>query len=280
MQWARGVTVAAIVMLAAGTPLAGQAAGSSSYRLGPGDQVSVNVREDEGLNVTRRISEEGTITLPLVGDMAVGGLTLRQAGARLEQVLEQSYLQQATAEILVLEFRSQPIVVIGAVNQPGTHYLDGRWTLLDAINAAGGLTPSHQSVASIRRRSSNGLADQLELDLSGLVNRRDLQSNVTVLANDVISIPAAQDITVYFLGESSTQGAITLLASERATLLTAIAKAGGLTERASPKLVIRRARGGGEPIEIPANFRRILSGADPDIPLEHGDLIVVKEAFL
>jgi len=170
--------------------------------------------------------------------------------------------------------------VLGAVREPGTVYLDGRWVLSRAIAAAGGLADTHDGVALISRRSSNGLTDQLQVSLAGLIQGNDPSSDVPIVANDVIRVPGAEEITVYFLGEISSQGSINFEAGERATLMTAIARAGGLGDRAKSKLVIRRNREGQSPLEIVANFKKILAGTDPDVPLEDGDFILVKEAFL
>jgi polysaccharide export outer membrane protein len=139
---------------------------------------------------------------------------------------------------------------------------------------------ANQGKVRVRRTAANGLTDEIEIDLAALLGRGDRSLDVPLLANDAVTVPVASDITVYFLGESTSQGAVTLKGTERATLLTAIARAGGLTDRAASKLVIRRNRPSGDPIEIVANFRRILAGNDPDVELEDGDLIIVKEAFL
>jgi polysaccharide export outer membrane protein len=260
--------------------LAGQTDPGVGYRLGPNDEIAVQVLEDQSLDGPRRVSSSGTVVLPLVGEIPVQGKTANEVAALIEATLERSYLQQATVGVLVTEHRSQPVSVTGAVGQPGNVYLDGPWRLSRVIAAAGGLAAANQGTARIRRTAANGLSDEVEIDLRALLDRDDTSLDVPVLAHDAITVPVAADITVYFLGEISSQGAVTIKGTERATLLTAIARAGGLTDRAASKLVIRRNRMEDQPIEIEANFRRILAGNDPDIELQDGDLIVVKEAFL
>lgn len=274
------LAVAVVGALAASRPAPAQGDPSPAYRLGPNDEIAVQVLEDQSLDVRRRVSSAGAVVLPLVGELAVAGKTANEVAALLEATLERQYLQQATVGVQVTEHRSQPVSVNGAVGQPGNVYLDGPWRLSHALAAAGGLAAANQGKARIRRTAANGLADELEIDLGALLERGDSSLDIPILAHDVITVPVAADITVYFLGESSSQGAVTLKGTERATLLTAIARAGGLTDRAASKLVIRRHRGTDAPLEITANFRRILAGNDPDIELEDGDLIIVKEAFL
>jgi polysaccharide biosynthesis/export protein len=275
--------VAALALACALTPtapLTAQTGGGVAYRLGPDDEIAVQVLEDAGLATRRRVAASGTVVLPLVGEIAVGGLTAEEAAQRIKEALERQYLQQATVEVQITEHRSQPVSITGAVGQPGNIYLDGPSRLSQAIAAAGGLAAANQGRVLIRRTAANGLTDELEVDLAALMERGDRSVDVPILAHDAITIPVAADITVYFLGEISSQGAVTIKGTERATLLTAIARAGGLTDRAASKVTIRRNRGGEQPLEIVANFRRILAGSDPDIELEDGDLIVVKEAFL
>ncbi len=269
-----------MVFLALAAPLAGQVGTDPAYRIGPNDTLSIEVLEDEGLNVQRRVSGAGRVSLPLVGELEADGRTAEEVRAQIEAILEKDFLRQASVSVTVVEARSQPISITGAVRSPGTVYLSGRWTLSQAIAAAGGIDEANRGIAEIRRQARNGLADRLEVDLYGLLGGGDRSLDVPIFARDTIHVPIARDITVYFLGQISSQGAVTLKGTERSTLLTAIARAGGLTDRASSRLVIRRNRSGADPVEIEAHFRRILAGTDPDIELEDGDLIVVKEAFL
>jgi polysaccharide export outer membrane protein len=261
-------------------PLVAQPGAAPAYRLGPNDEISVRVLEDQSFDVRRRLSASGTVMLPLVGEVDLAGRTAEEAAAQLKTALERQFLQQATVEVLITEHRSQPVTVTGAVGQPGSVYLQGPMRLSQVLATAGGVAPANQGRAVVRRTAANGLTDELEIDLAALVQRGDRAVDIPIQAHDAITVPMAHDITVYFLGEASSQGAVTIKGTERATLLTAIARAGGLTDRAASKLVIRRNRGTGEPIEIVANFRRILAGNDPDVELEDGDLIIVKEAFL
>jgi polysaccharide biosynthesis/export protein len=267
-------------VLAIAAPLAAQSLADPDYRLGPNDEIRIAVLEDESLNGQRFVSADGNLTLPLVGEIKVSGQTIEQVASRIKAALERDYLRQATVTVSVVQARSQPITVIGAVQRPGTVFLAGAWRLSQAIAAAGGVSESSSGRAEIRRQAANGLFDRLEVDLDALLRRGNQSLDVPIMAQDVIHVLPATDITVYFLGAISSQGAVTIKGNERASLLTAIARAGGLTDRAASKVVIRRNREGDQPLEIVANFRRILAGSDPDVDLEDGDLIVVKEAFL
>ena len=250
------------------------------YRVGPEDELTIQVYEDDSLNVVRRVSPDGSITLPIIGKISVGEQTVEEIGRLLRDTLERDFLQRATVDIEVSAHRSRPVSVIGEVRSPGTVYMDGGWSLFQVIAAAGGLASDSGNAVILRRSGDGQLVDQLKVDLEDIFERGDTIQNVVVYPNDVINVQGAPEITVYFLGEVATKGAVTLKGSDAATLLTAVARAGGLTDRASKKVLIKRDRGGDQREEIEANFQRILSGSDPDIDLLDGDLIVVKESFL
>jgi len=275
------VFVAALLTLAT-LPSWGQepaAAAKIGYRIGPRDLLEIRVFEEPTLNVDRRVSEGGTIDLPLLGDFSVLGLTEAEATLRLKAALEASYLQRASVNVQVKEFRSRPISVIGAVASPGYLAFSGRVSLLEAIMAAGGLTGSHGDVAYVLRRADNGLSDQLEIDLDDLLVRAERRANIPIFANDVVHIPAAAEVTVFLLGEFQQPGSVVFKTTERITLLSAIAKAGGLTDRASQKVLIKRERRDGTTQEIQVSYKSLISGKQADVELEDGDLIVIKESF-
>jgi polysaccharide export outer membrane protein len=272
-----GIAVWAILALCRPDLAAGQ--GATPYTLGPKDLLEIKVYEAPELNATPRVSEEGRINLPVVGDVEVAGLTDRQLTAKLEEVLEQCCVQRATVSVQVLEFRSRPISLIGAVNKPGPLPLSGRWTILEALSAAGGLAPSHGDVVHVLRRADNGLSDQLTIQLEDLLVHGDRRSNIPLYANDLINVPAKVQVTIYCLGEVERQGAQAFQSTERITVLTAIAQAGGLTDRASRKVVVKRRDGAGETREIEVDYRKILAGKAPDLELVDGDIVHVKESF-
>jgi polysaccharide export outer membrane protein len=260
-------------------PSLAQAPVSAGYRIGPKDLVEIKVFEVPELNIERRVSEEGTINLPLIGDVPVKGLTDVELADRLKALLEAKYVQRASVAVQVREFRSKPISVLGAVKQPGNLSLSGRWTLLEALSAAGGLTDDHADKIYVLRRAENGLSDQISINVDDLMMRADPDANVPIFANDIINVPAKVEVTVFCLGQVAHPGAVSFQSTERITLLTAIARAGGLTDRASRDIQIKRRDHTGRDTEMEVNFRRIVSGKDTDLPLQSGDVVIVKESF-
>ena len=251
-----------------------------AYRLGAKDLIEVQVVEEPRLDLERRITDSGRLILPLLGELRVAGLTPTETETLIKTRLEESFLQRATVTVRVVEFRSRPISVIGAVRRPGTLEISGRWNLLNVLTDAGGLAEGHGEVVSILRRAANGLHDQLTISLDDLLVKADPSVNIPIFSNDVISVPLAAQITVYLMGELGTTGQLTFRANQRPTLLTAIAQAGGLTKRASPRISVKRRAEDGTCYEIVARYKQLLNGEREDLPLEDGDLIVVKESFL
>jgi len=258
---------------------ASPSAPSIGYRIGPKDLLEIRVLELQDINGEFRVSENGTVNLPYLGEVAVTGRTDAELAAHLKTALERELLQRASVSVQVREFRARPISVIGAVQQPGNLDFAGRWTLLEAITASGGLNPQHGRNVYVLRHADNGLSDQIAIDLDDLFVRADPRVNVPIYPNDLINVSAPLEVTIYFLGEVSQPGAMTFKSTERVTLLAAIARAGGLTDRAGKRITIRRENAAGKAQEIMVDYKRILSGKIPDVALREGDVVVVKESF-
>lgn len=247
--------------------------------IGPKDQLQIRVDEMPSLPADYEVGSDGTITLGVAGRVDVQGLTEEQLANRIEARLLEQGLRRATVDVRVTAYRSRPVTVLGAVARPGNHTIPGRSTLLDVLLGAGGLVDGHGETARVRRRADNGLSDQVEISLQALFEKGDLDANLPIYPGDVIHVPEAQAVRVLLMGQVANVGEMTFSGGERATVLTAIAKAGGLSETAADKITIQRLTDTGNRREIVVNFQRILNGRDPDVTLEDGDLLVIKESF-
>lgn len=250
-----------------------------NYRLGPRDLVEIKVFELPELNLTLRVADDGTVTLPLVGPLRAEGATEMELAERIRVLLEAQYVQKASVTVQVKEYRSRTIAVLGAVRQPGTLAFSGRWRLLDVIAAVGGLSENHGGEIKIVRRAANGLQDQVIIPVEEAITRANPDYNIPIFADDIITVLATHEIVVYCLGEVARPGAISFRSNEPITVLAAIAKAGGLTENASKKILVRRARSDDGPKEMIVDYRRIISGKEADMELKNGDFVIVKEAL-
>ena len=253
---------------------------TGEYRVGPRDLLTVNVIELVELNGERRVGDNGAITLPLLGDVQVAGMTTNEIAARVSTLLTAKYVNRANVSITVKEFGSKPVSVLGAVARPGQLSVSGRYTLLQAISQAGGLNGTAGRKIFVLRRTDNGLSDTLEIRTDDLFQQASAMWNIAILPGDIINIPARSPVTVFCLGEVKAPGAVTFDSDDRITVLSVIAKAGGLSDRASKTIRVKRRDRDGKESEFTVNYRRIVSGADPDVEIKPDDVVIVKESFL
>lgn len=257
----------------------GSTARSAGYRIGARDRLTIRVQELPDLTGEHVVGDDGTVNLGVVGSIDVRGLTESELEARIRERLLQEGMRRATVTATVAEFRSKPVSVLGAVARPGNQVVPGRSTLIDLILDAGGLSDQAGKKIIVRRRSDNGLSDRVEVSTDDLFVLGDPKVNLPIYAGDMIHVLAMQEVAVHFLGQVNTVGTLTFTDNRKVTLLTAIARAGGLTETASNKLVIKREGEDGKRYEIPVDYRKLLNGRIADVELQDGDLIVVKESF-
>ena len=252
---------------------------SVDYRIGPKDLLEIHVFEVPELNVERRVSDSGSIELPLLGQVPVSGLSAGDVKTRVESLLTAKYVNRASVSIVIKEFANSPVSILGAVQKPGPLNISGNWYLLQAISAAGGLTPQAGRAIYVLRHASNGLSDRLEIKVDDLFRGASSTWNIPIFPSDVVNIPARATVKIFCLGEVKSPGALEFDSDDRISLLSVIAKAGGLSDRASNSIRIKHRGSDGRDVETVVNFRRIVSGKDPDPVLSRDDVVIVKESF-
>jgi polysaccharide export outer membrane protein len=172
------------------------------------------------------------------------------------------------------------VSIVGAVQKPGSLTISGKWDLLQAISAAGGLAPGAGRKIYVLRKSDNGLSDRLEIDTDELFVRSTARWNVPIYPSDVVNVPAKSTVKIFCLGQVKQPGALELDSDDRLTLLSVIAKAGGLTDRAARgDIRIKRRSRDGRDVEMRVDYKRIVAGKDPDPALKGDDVVIVKESF-
>jgi polysaccharide export outer membrane protein len=267
-----------LIFLALAASLAAQE-GAAPVLLGPQDMVRVRVAEVPELNVDSRVSNSGELNLPVIGPVPAAGLSESGLAASLQRLLETRGLKKATVTIEVLERLSRSVMLLGAVQKPGAYAIVPGARLLDVLALAGGLRDDQGGEILVLRRASTGLSDQIALRVEDLVLTGRPEANVPLVANDLVNVPPRREVSIFCLGEIRTPGAVTFKSTERITLLAVLARAGGMTDRASKKIHIRRRDDAKSEREIVVDFGRIVSGKDDDPVLRDGDLVVVKESL-
>jgi polysaccharide export outer membrane protein len=251
------------------------------YKVGAKDLLEIKVFELPELSQTVRVSEDGSISLPLLGRIEVHGLTKDAVEAKLAGLLEAKYLKNAQVSVFIKEYQSQQVAVIGAVEKPGTYELVGRMSLLQVISQAGGFKENASNEIFVLREGRSGNTAAIAIDLKDLLLNGNQKLNIPLMPSDIINVPVDQIIKVFVFGEVRNPGALQVKMSEKITLLQAIAQAGGPTDGASKSGVVvkRKDAKTGKEIKLKVNLKEIIKGDKPDIVLREGDVVYVPESI-
>ena len=173
-----------------------------SYKIGPGDLIEIKVFNVPELNITVRVSGNGTITLPLIGSIIADGFSRSQLENQLAAKLEKNYLKDAQVTIFIKEYHSKMVSVIGAVNKPGNHELYGEKTILELISLAGGFKSDTSDKIIIIRKLKSGKSISLKIDVDELMVEGNPKLNIPLKGGDIINIPAISHMNIYIFGEN------------------------------------------------------------------------------
>jgi polysaccharide export outer membrane protein len=249
------------------------------YKVGPGDLLDINVFGVEQLNTTVRVSESGKVTLHLLGEVEVSGLTKPELEKKLTLLLRKD-LVDPQVTVFIKEYSSKVVYVQGAVTKPGIYPLLGRLSLRQIISQSGGFTPAAGNEIIVIRQVSGGGGSSLNISIDDLMIKGDPNVNIPLEPGDVINVPVDRTVVIYVLGQVKNPGAQEFKKSSMPTLLKAITKAGGFTDRAAKGSIhIKRKDAFGKDVEIIVNAKDILKGKKPDIALQPEDIIYIDETI-
>ncbi len=238
-----------------------------TYRLNPGDQIQILVEDEPDLSGEVTVGPDGFIRLRLIGSIQAVGLTVDELAAQIEKALRQ-YLREPKVIVNIKQFTplARRVYVMGAVKAPGAYPLPlvGPTTVFDAIMLAGGFSENAdwERVRVFRRDGQMLTVNLKNLQVGGVA------SEITVQPGDVIWVPPAY-IVVNIVGAVARSGIFSV--PTRATLLDAIALAGGVSD---PSAEIRVFRGGIEMLSIPWN--KLVAGEIPTLQLQENDTLLVS----
>ena len=253
---------------------------TEDYRIGAEDVIQITVYDQPDLSITVKVSPDGYIPFPLLGRIKVEGFTGRELEKDVEKRLLQDYLNNPQVSILIKEYRSRKIYVLGGVVNPGMYELTKGITLLEALSRAGGLSNNaarHAIISKPKKLHKNGaLEEPLKVDLKRLLDDGDTSLNVKINDGDVIQIPSTNSYFVF--GEVKSPGLYQI--DKDITILQAITRAGGFTKIAAPSRtkVIRGKNGTEETIKV--DISDIIKGdKEKDIFIMADDIVVIPESF-
>jgi polysaccharide biosynthesis/export protein len=267
--------------------------GDSMYLLGPGDQITVQVEDVNEIQAKPvRLDPAGFIDLPLAGRIKASGLTSEQLKAGIASQLER-YITNPHVSIDIVEYESRPVSVIGEVNSPGVHQLDGPKRLIEVISLAGGLRQDAGALVIITREWGYGpipLANArtdvdhnfstASISLDSLLAAKNPAENIVIRPEDVISIPRAD--VVYVVGDVKKAGGFELRSHDAMSLLQALSLAEGLGPDAAPqkaRILRPTAEDASKMTEIPVDIKQIFEGKAADVRLYPNDVLFVPNSM-
>ena len=236
--------------------LAAPGFGLASDKLGVGDAVRVTVFQQPDLTTETRISERGTVSLPLIGEVKLAGMNAQEAAGSIAGKLKNGkYLKNPQVSVALTTLRSRQVSVLGLVARPGRYALDDTSSnLSDVIAAAGGIAAGGSDTVTVMR---NGKPHKVAL----------LEKSFPLQNGDTVQVERAPVFYIY--GEVTHAGAYRL--EPNMTVMQAIAAGGGITPRGSDRrLKMRRTGPDGKVAESDASLQDTVK-AD--------DVIFVKEAL-
>src|SRR5712692_4105653 len=260
----------------------------STYLLGPDDQLEISGPElTELANKPLRVDSDGNIEVPLGGRVYVAGLTAQQTEQAVNKVLSK-YIRQPQIVVSIAEVRSQPVSIIGAVNTPGVHQVQGHKTLLEMLALAGGIRQDAGYSVRITRQlewgciplpkaglDASGQFSVAELDLKKIMEAKNPEENIQILPHDVISVPKAE--MVYVTGDVKRSGGFVLGEHQSISVLQALSLAEGLNATADARhaRILRLKQEADQREEVSVNVKDVLTVKKPDVPLQGNDILFI-----
>ncbi|ODU12576.1 MAG: polysaccharide export protein EpsE [Thiobacillus sp. SCN 64-35] len=239
----------------------------NDYRMGTGDVLHITVYGQPDLTTDARVSETGTITFPLIGDVKMADITPAQGETEIAQRLSKGgFIIKPFVTLNVVQYRSQHISVLGRVNRPGQYTLEKISRVTDALALAGGIIiDGADTVTLVRTR--DGKTTYHDIDMVALFKPGGEASNELIQDGDIINV--ARQPMFYIYGEVQRPGAFRL--EQNMSVVQALSQGGGLTQRGTQRgiKILRR------------DTKGMLQELDAQLadPVKKDDVIYVKESL-
>ena len=238
------------------------------YQLGPGDNIRILVFQNPDLTLETRVTENGTISYPLIGIVRIGDMTIAAAEQVIAKALQTGgFIKQPQVNILLLQTRGNQVSVLGQVNRPGRFPLETvNIRVSEMLAVAGGIAPTGADVVILTGVRA-GRPMRREIDIAAMFLENKLQDDLVVGGGDVIYVHRAPMFYIY--GEVQRPGSYRV---ERGmTVRQALAQGGGPTLRGTERRLGVYRRGADGKLEM----------LNPDLsdPVRHDDVLYVRESL-
>jgi len=244
------------------------ASGEREYLLGAGDIVRISVFQNPDLTTETRVSENGTLTFPLLGSVAVGGKSTAAAeGIIASRLRDGGFVLQPQVNVLPVRMQGNQVAVLGQVNRPGRYLMEtANLRLTDMLATAGGIAPTGADVA-VLSGTRGGKPIRHEINIPQLFTSDDSSGDMQLSGGDVIYVQRAPVFYIY--GEVQRPGSFRL--ERNMSIMQGLALGGGTTVRGTTRgLRVHRRQADGEV--------RVFEPTLDDL-LTADDVIYVKESL-
>ena len=162
----------------------------TDYRISSADLIAITVYQDLEMNRKVRVNQNGTVSLPLVGAVKIGGMTLIEAQTTIEGKLSK-YLVSPQVSLFIEDYGNKTVFVMGEVQKPGSYPIptESRMTVLEAISTAGGFTPIAAQDRARVLRNVNGASVTYSVDVKAITQRGEKEKDLVLEPNDVVYVP-------------------------------------------------------------------------------------------
>lgn len=240
----------------------------AEYQLGSGDNIRIQVFQNPDLTMETRVTENGTVSYPLVGSVKIGGMTIPAAEQAIAKALKDGgFIQAPQVNISLLLNRGNQVTVLGAVGRPGRYPLETfNMRFSEMIAVAGGIGPLGADVA-ILTGTRDGKPTRKEIDIPGMFLGGRLNDDIVVAGGDVIYVHRQPMFYIY--GETQRPGAFRV--ERNMTIRQALVTGGGPTLRGTERALRLYRRGADGKVET------LTPGLDD--PVQPDDVLYVKESL-
>lgn len=260
-----------MMVLLLGVWMQAASANDTSYLLGPGDLLKISVYSNPDLSLDARVDENGSISFPLIGTVQVGGNTSFAAEKKIADLLQKGgFIVDPQVNILVTQFQSKLISVLGSVYKPGRYPLDRATTLADLIALVGGITPDGSDLITVVSKSG-----KTEYDMHDIVGKVDQSKNINLSGGEIVYVHA-RDVSV--MGQVNRPGKYSVVGGVR-TVADFLSVAGGISPTGSDMVTVTTVRDGSVnrfDVDVDSLFR--VGDSKANVELASGDSVYVPRS--
>lgn len=160
----------------------------SEFIIGPGDELEITVWRQADLTKTVKVSSEGIIFYPIIGEIQAGGFSIYALRNRVRDGLFKYYVDPQVG-IRVVSTRSQKVFVLGEVMKPGVYQIENSMDVIEAISLAGGFTRDAKKENLLLLRGDLKEQNIRVLNIKRFLANRDVSQNISLQRGDVLFVP-------------------------------------------------------------------------------------------